>query len=276
MSLLQAAARRAAETLGRESWVVRRMRPTYESCLDRLSRSKGIPWAINGVTYRVDPRFRHQLGQTYDAPVADFLRERVKPGAVCLDVGANIGIYVLQFAHWSRPSGHVVAFEPNPHAREVLHRHVRSNNLSRRVEVVPAAVGASAGEAILYAAGTDGMSRLGEPNEALANQFEEINVPVLTLDGYCDSQMLKPDWLFIDIEGFEIAALAGARELIRGRGEALGIVVEMHPNVWPSAGTTRAHAEEFLAELDLRAVPLTGQADALGEYGLVHLAPLSR
>ena len=115
------------------------------------------------------------------------------------------------------------------------------------------------------------MSRLGTPNESIAEQVNEIKVPIVTLDEYCRQQGLLPDWLFIDIEGFEIKALIGARELIKSRKDRLGIVVEMHPNVWASADTTRALAEATLTELGLRAVPLTGQADPLGDYGIVYL-----
>lgn len=272
MSLLQTVARRTSGLLGRESWLIRRTRPVYESVLDWTGRGRGIPWAINGVTYRVDPRYRHRLGQSYDATVAAFLRERVKPGAVCVDVGANVGVYVLQFAHWSGPTGHVIAFEPNPSACAVLRKHVEINELTGRARIVQAAVGAESGEAILYAAEADGMSRLGEPNTALAVNFCEIKVPVATLDDYCEAESLKPDWLFIDIEGFEIAALSGARKLIQNSRGQLGIVVEMHPNVWNSANTTREGAEVLLAELGLRVVPLMGQTDPLGDYGLVHLA----
>ena len=271
MSALQGVARRSAEILGRESWLIRRMRPAYESLLDWSSGGRGIPWPINGVTYRVDPHHRHRLGQTYDAPVAAFLRGRVQPGSVCLDVGANVGVYVLQFAHWSRPTGRVVAFEPNPGAREVLQKHIQLNGLTERVRVVPAAVGAACGETILYAADADGMSRLGAPNEAIADRVSAMAVPMVTLDSYCATESLTPDWLFMDIEGFEIAALAGARQLIKGRGKTLGIIVEMHPEVWASADTTRDDAESLLDDLGLRAVPLTGQTDPLNAYGLVYL-----
>jgi FkbM family methyltransferase len=258
--------------MGRESWLIRRTRPVYESVLDWLGGDRGIPWNINGVTYRVDPRHRHRLGQSYDAPVAAFLREQVKPGSLCLDVGANVGVYVLQFAHWSGPRGQVVAFEPNSNARAILRRHVLMNRLEHRVRVVSSAVGETDGEAILYAMEAEGMSRLGEPNEALQGSIREIKVSVVTLDAYCKAEELKPDWLFIDIEGFEIAALGGARELLQSLRGELGIIVEMHPNVWASANTTRAGAETLLKELGLRAIPLMGQMDALGEHGLVHLA----
>lgn len=269
---LQKPARRLANLLGRETWLIRRLRPVYETVLDWSHNGTGIPWDINGVTYRIDPRQRHRLGQNYDAPVAAFLRQHVKPGSLCLDVGANVGVYVLQFAHWSAPTGQVIAFEPNPAACAILEQHVRMNQLTERVRIVPAAVSEANCEQILYAAEADGMSRLGEPNRSLAGKTGEIVVPVLTLDEYCTSEGLQPDWLLIDIEGFEIAALAGARKLIQSRRAQLGIIVEMHPDVWSSANTTRARAEDLLAELGRCAVPLTGQSDPLGNHGIVHLA----
>jgi len=271
MSLIQATARKFSGLLGRESRLIRTLRPAYESFLDATSMGRGAAWPINGETYRIDPRHRRRLGQHYDAPVARFIRERMRPGALCLDVGANVGVYVLQFARWSGASGRVVAFEPNACAREVLHRHVELNKLAGRVEVVPAAVGARAGQATLYASGAEGMSRLGAPNELIAERILEVIVPVMTLDEFCAERGLAPDWLLIDIEGFEMAALEGARELIRRRGAAMRLVVEMHPSVWESAGTSRASAATLLRELELRVVPLTGQTDALGEHGIVSL-----
>jgi FkbM family methyltransferase len=269
--LVQRIARRTAGLLGRESRLIRSLRPAYESALDWLGGGRGIPWPINGVTYRIDPHQRPLLGQAYEPAVAAFLRERVQPGAVCLDVGANVGAYVLQCAHWSQPGGRVVAFEPNPGACAVLQNHIRLNGLEERVEVVPAAVGAESGQAVFYAVAADPMSRAGAPNEAIADRVASLQVPVLTLDDFCQTRGLLPDWLIIDIEGFELAALQGARRLLASRKNALGIVVEMHPALWASACMTRGLVETALADLGLRAVPLTGQADPLGEYGHVHL-----
>ena len=270
-AVVQAVARRAAEALGRESGVVRWARPHYETVLEWLSRGLGVPWAINGVTFRVDPHHRHRLGARYDAPVADFLRQHVRPGDVCLDIGANVGVYVLQFAHWSRPTGRVVAFEPNPVALAVLERHVRFNGLQERVQIVAAAVGASPGEAVLYAAGADGMSRLERPNPALADRADPVTVPVVTVDAYCAAEGVAPDWLLIDVEGFELAVLGGARKVIGNRRKPPNVVVEMHPGAWAWSNATRAQAESLIAELGLRAIPLTGQADPFHDHGLVRL-----
>ncbi len=269
---MQRLAKRVAESLGRESWIIRALRPWYERALLVGSAGRGMRYDINGVTYRVDPRHRDRLGHEYDAPVATFLRAAVRPGATCVNVGANVGVYVLQFAHWSAPDGTVIAFEPNPAAARVLERHVAMNRLGDRVKIVQAAVGSAAGEAELFTAGVAGMGRLGTPNPQL-ERAGPMRVPVVTLDGSLGEMGVEPDWLFIDIEGFEIEALRGARGLIARRRADLGIVVEMHPESWADAGASREDVERLLSDLGLMARPLMGQRDPLGQHGVVRLTP---
>jgi FkbM family methyltransferase len=271
MSSFQRLARTASGAIGRDSWVVRHLRPTFESMLWLLSARRGVPWEINGVTFRIDPRYRNRLGQNYDAPVARILSQEVGIGATCFDVGANVGVYALQFAQWTGPTGKVIAFEPNPMAVEVLSMHVRLNRLENVVAIEDVAVGSASGTAVLYRSGVDGMSRLGEPNKLLRST-EPITVPVITIDDFCARTGLLPDWMLIDIEGFEFAALRGAVHTIDRSRNKLGLVVEMHPDVWPSAKTTRADAEQFLSDMGLSVVPLDGQRDPLAEHGLVLLA----
>jgi len=125
--------------------------------------------------------YRNRMGHDYDASVALFLSQRVKPGAICFDVGANVAFYVLQFAHWSGSSGRVIAFEPNPAAVEVLSRHVRLNEIESTVTIEKVAISSAPGTATLYRAQADGMSRLGEPNKLLRDRVEPIEVPVTTM-----------------------------------------------------------------------------------------------
>jgi FkbM family methyltransferase len=247
------------------------LRPAYESILHLLSGGRGVPWEINGVRFRIDPRYRSYFGQDYDAHVAQFLRQKIKPGAVCFDVGANVGVYALQLAQWAGPAGKVIAFEPNPAAAEVLSKHLRLNQLEKVVAVKEVAVGSALGSATLFRFGINGMSRCGEPNKLLPST-EAITVPVVTIDDFTAQSGLIPDWILMDIEGFEFAALSGAaRTMEKCRGN-VGLVVEMHPDAWSSAGTTKASASRYLSDMGLHAVPLTGQRDALAEYGLVHLS----
>jgi FkbM family methyltransferase len=273
--MLQTAAKIVSGFLGRESRIVRSTRPAYESVLDLIYGRNGMPWPINGIEYRIDPHQRHRLGNEYDPSVAEFLRARTRSGQTCFDIGANVGVYVLQFANWLRPAGRVVAFEPNPGSRKVLEYHVQMNGISDRVSIVASAVGKNSGTATLFAAGSDGMSRLSAPNSAIAGQVHPLDVPVVSIDDYIRQSSITPDILMVDIEGFEIAAIAGARQLIKEKRDLL-IVVEMHPDVWSSADTTRRSAEELLDELQLTPIPLQGQSNALDDHAIVHLQQRER
>ena len=53
------------------------------------------------------------------------------------------------------------------------------------------------------AAGVDGMSRLRSPNRQLAARARAVSVPVVTLDERFGPDAPAPDWLVMDIEGFE-------------------------------------------------------------------------
>jgi FkbM family methyltransferase len=274
VSWLQRVATAVNRRLGPDSRLSRAVRGPYGWVLERVGGRAGIARTVNGVPVRVLPRYRQFFTLDYDAPVAAFLRDRVKPGAVCLNIGANTGVYTLQLAHWSAPTGRVYAFEPNPETAAVLRRHVELNRLADRVEVVPVAVGREAGTAPFYAAGADGMSRLGRTNPALpAGAAREVLVEVTTLDRFCSARGLRPDWVVMDIEGFEVAALLGGRDTLRGLRDTLRVVVEFHPAAWPVAGTTREQLEELLGELRLRPVPLGGQKDPWTDHGIVYLEP---
>jgi FkbM family methyltransferase len=269
MEIVQQTARAFASMLGRNSALIRGIRPVYESILMALHEGKGIPWEVNGVKYRIDAKERPRFAHNYEEQAAAFLSQRVKPGMTCFDVGANVGAYVLQLAHWSGPNGKIVAFEPNTGACEVLSRHVAWNNIADRVTVVPSAVSSAPGESVLYAEGADGMSRLAEANRALRDAAVEMVVPLTSIDVWCAAHNLWPDVLLLDIEGFEIEALRGARQaLARSRPV---IVIEMHPNVWHTSNASRPEVEALLAELKLRVVPLSGQKDPLVDHGQVWL-----
>ncbi len=234
-----------------------------------LHDGKGIPWEVNGVEYRIDAKERPRFAHRYEPEAAEYLAKRVKPGMTCFDVGANVGAYVLQLAHWTGPEGKVIAFEPNAGAREVLARHIAWNGIEGRVTVAPFAVAAEPGENVLYAEGADGMSRLAEANRGLRGAAVETVVPVTSIDTWCRERDIWPDVLLLDIEGFEIEALRGAGEAIARTKPIL--VVEMHPNVWASSNASRPAAEQVLAELGLRAVALSGQSDPLEDHGQVSL-----
>ncbi len=236
-----------------------------------LTRRRGVHRTVNGVPLRVASPVRALFTSDYDRPLADFLRSRVEPGSEVWNVGANVGIWVLQMATWVGPSGKVVAFEPNATTAEVLRENVRLNGLETRVEIVESAVGEQVGHVDFFAAGTDGMSRAGQPNPLLPDATAR-RVPVTTLDAFAAGRPRLPSWILMDVEGWEISALRGAWSVLRQSG----VAVELHPSAWPWSGHSRADLEQLLDTYALDAVPLTDQKDVLGDYGHVHLRPKER
>ena len=233
-----------------------------------LTRKRGVARNVNGVAVRVASPSRALFTPDYDRPLAEFLRSRVSPGDEVWNVGANVGIWVLQMATWVGPEGRVVAFEPNHDTAAALRENVRLNRFESRVEIVEAAVGEHAGEVDFFAAGTDGMSRAGQPNPLLAATTRR-RVPVVTLDAFARTRGRLPSWILMDVEGWEIAALRGARQVLAHAQ----VAVEMHPSAWEWSGHTRHDFERLLADYGLQAVGLTSQGDVFADYGHAHLAP---
>ena len=269
---LQSLAATIADRLGRDSPIVRTLRPTYERVLSAIHGGQGIPYAINGETYRIDARYRHQLGSEYDAHIAEFLRPKIRPGASCWNVGANIGVYPLQLSRWSGPTGQVVAFEPNAGARAVMERHLEWNGIAARTTVVPFAVADFEGEAVFHGADADGMSRLGAAAPPLEGRATATQVRVVTLDSYRAQVDIPPDWLLIDVEGAEMAVLRGAQLLIREGGASLGIIVELHPGAWRRDGLSPEMFADVCESVGRRAVPLSAH-DPYQRVGHVALVP---
>lgn len=248
----------------------RRLSPLYSAFLSLLTAGRGFPADINGRVFRIDPRFRWSVWHAHERAVAEYLSSNVRSGQCCFDVGANIGIYVLQLARWSAPDGRIVAFEPNPATVEVLRKHVQMNDLGRRVTVVPMAAGSHPGRASLFDSGAgSGLSRLGAPHPGVVGPVHPTDVPMTTIDDYCRDTNIVPDWVLIDVEGYEYEVLRGAAETLRRHRPR--VVVELHAHV--SSEASRAEGERLLLELGLTRVPIPGARGRSEEF--VTLEPVA-
>ena len=143
-----------------------------------------------------------------------FTLRYLRPGDTFIDVGANIGFYSL-LASSVNVGAPVVAFEPHPVAATRL-RENAGLNFFRNIRVREAAVGSSAGAAMLT-------SDLGERNRIRAKTDDNgssVEGKVVTLDGDLAELDIDPASVAlvkIDTEGFEANVLAGARGLLDAR-----------------------------------------------------------
>lgn len=143
-----------------------------------------------------------------------FVARALAPGMVVLDVGAHAGLYSLVASKRVGPAGRVISFEPSPRERARLQTHLSINGC-RNVTVEPIAVGEAAGEAdlLVFNAHTTGCNSF---HLATAKGTTAVRVPIATLDAYLREKSLdRVDFVKMDIEGGELAALRGAAELFR-------------------------------------------------------------
>lgn len=271
--MLQELAQKARSRFARDSPLIRLVRPLYESILDLATGGKGYRRLVNGQEhFYIDPRNRPYFPDVYDRSVCDYLRSRVRPGDICLNIGANVGVYSLLLAKWSSPNGQVYAFEPNPVVRTILADNIRRNGFVGRIRVSNQAVSDPPGEAAFFAEGVSGLGRLGQSHPAAGAAMTNITVPITSIDEFCSRNRLAPSWIVMDIEGFEIPALEGASETIRaGRETGLKMVVEMHPPLWSTPQLSRERMDALLKKHSLRPIPLAGQSTPPEENGICML-----
>jgi FkbM family methyltransferase len=264
---------RAGDRLGRRGRAVAMLRPIYSAYLGAAYGRRGMPWRVNGELLRIDPRARHLIPQENERPLFEFLRAGIRPGDTVFDIGAFLGVYALMEARWAGERGRVVAFEPSPFSFSAMTRHLRMNGLGReRVSARQAAVGRASGtsELIMFH---------DEPyrNQLVVGAKPATTTPVdvLSVDVVAAELGRPPDWLRMDVQGFEFDVLEGARETIRAARGRMKIVAEMHPEQWPDFGIRAGDVRDRLASVGLQARALTDAEPLFTQSGHAILEALS-
>ena len=272
MNVIEIVARRVkrALKLADDSRFVCAIRPAYNFVLERLYGRKGLSRTIHGEqSIRLLPCAR-LIPEEYEPQVLDLLKQTITPGAIVLDVGANVGVSAMMMARWCGPEGHIHAFEPSPNPKQLLTEHLRLNGLSDRVTVCPSALSDAEGTTTFYASGISGKSALSGAN--IGQSAEEVQVSVTTIDAYCQAKNIKPSLIKIDVEGFEFNVLNGARNTLQEVRPS--ILVELHPMNWPALGIDIGWAAVQLRELNYNVTAVEQQTDVLSQHGHVMLRPV--
>lgn len=164
-----------------------------------------------------------------EAPLLEAIAPHLR-GKVVYDIGANIGITTLFFAKHVGEEGLVVAFEPVPPTAQRLQENVHINRL-QNVRIYPVALGDEAGQAeICYAEDASGIATLRKDmaqGYQREYRMQTFTVEVVPLDSLVEREHLPaPDFIKLDVEGFEYQVLQGAHRLIERARPAL--FMELH------------------------------------------------
>ncbi len=149
----------------------------------------------------------------FEPAITWMLKQHTRPGAYCLDIGANIGHYALRMATWSGAQGKVAAFEPDPAVAERIRRNVAANRYAH-VEVVATAVSDQEEERTFYIGHKSIYSALdaGQVQQVTG----QVRLTTVTIDGYLErAGWPRLDVVKIDTQGNDCRCILGGREAIR-------------------------------------------------------------
>lgn len=165
------------------------------------------------VRYQDDGSFCELFFMQYeDAALVPVLRTFLAEGGRFFDIGANIGVYTGWAAKLVGSSGSVHAFEPVDWTRDQLLEFIGRNALEN-VTVIPKAVGSASGSIRLFL--EPKASGLASAVRSVSAEASEVSVPMTSIDEYvAASGVSAPDLVKIDVEGYELPVIQGARELL--------------------------------------------------------------
>jgi FkbM family methyltransferase len=139
---------------------------------------------------------------------SDLFGAILNPGAVVLDVGANIGVHTVYFAGVVGPTGHVIAFEPQRLVYQTLCANLALNSLGN-VEAINMGVGVSSGVLSLPRLDYSSEHNFGGASLGVNQGGDEVSV--ITLDSLDLSSVFL---LKVDVEGMELDVLRGGEALL--------------------------------------------------------------
>ncbi len=176
-----------------------------------LARRQPAQVQVDGLVYDVHPGdFGVTLELTsagaYEPGSLQVMLERLPEGGCFVDIGAHVGLFTLPAARRVGPGGKVFAFEPNPANRALLEANVQRNGFADVVEIIPAAVSAAAGRAVLHccAWNTGDHRLLGAPSGR-----KGVEVDVVALGDFLAEREMHADVIKVDVQGAEVQVLEG-------------------------------------------------------------------
>jgi len=179
-----------------------------------------------------------------DPEIQSVIRRLVPAGGVFVDVGANIGTYTVRASQVVGLQGRVVAIEAHPVTFGFLQRTIALNGF-RNVTALNIAVGDTQGAVRVQYTPSN-------PGETHVSPSGNADIAMTPLDGCMTGLGITAiNYLKIDVEGYELFVLRGARRIIEASRDIVVQIeqVERHARRY---GHSVGEAAELLASYGLR------------------------
>jgi FkbM family methyltransferase len=154
---------------------------------------------------------------TYESELQEVLRQKVAPGMVVYDLGANIGYLSFLLSKLVDETGLVYAFEALPENIARIEENLSLNPEMKNIKIIPKAVIDKCKEIgfLIGPSGSTGKT-IGSGGRQNVNYQSEISIDGISIDHFVyNEKKPKPDLVKIDIEGGEVLALAGLERVFK-------------------------------------------------------------
>jgi len=180
----------------------------------------------------------------YEPKITELIRRTLAPGDTFIDVGANTGYYTVLAGLLVGSQGAVHSFEPIPDIFSAMQSNVSLNSLNNvYLNQVALYEDETEVEVFLPAAGNMGS---GSVVKQPYHPGPTVRSPATSLDRYVRQARIERIRLIkMDIEGGEIAALKGMREVLSSPSGP-DLICEAIPHLLAGAGHTVAELVQFL------------------------------
>jgi FkbM family methyltransferase len=139
------------------------------------------------------------------------VKDYIKRGDTVIDVGGNIGFFVLILNEMLGDEGNIFSFEPSKRLKERLEKTIKINNI-KNVTIVNLALGESERKTTLhYNPKQTGLSSIITD---FKNGLVSEEIQITSLDKFSENIQSRISFIKIDTEGYEPQVLKGARKII--------------------------------------------------------------
>lgn len=146
----------------------------------------------------------------FEPAMVALFKALIAPGMVVADVGANIGLTALLFATLARQ---VAAFEPAPSTFALLQRNLARSGCTN-VEAVNLGLGDTSQELTLTFHSRNRSGGFVSGHVKLGTDYTTEQIRIDTLDNFYARTGTLPDFIKIDVEGFEPHVIRGGKTLM--------------------------------------------------------------
>jgi len=173
----------------------------------------------------IDPQdsLNLSLNENHESYEKEIIKKTVKKGDVVLDIGANIGDNTLIIAKLIGPKGKVYAFEPDPEIFSLLKKNISVNGYDNIIAIQKAVSNKNGKLKLFLSENNRSDHRIYDSHD----NRESIEVGTVKLDSFFRSK-ISVNVIIMDIQGAEILALRGMRNLIK-RSKRLKLITEFWP-----------------------------------------------